>query len=148
MKQETLVQPGEGERLYAEQRKRFWRVLGALVLIGLVGGFVGGFASGFADAKHLTSEPLYNQVAAAGVVLIAILAAYFSWRFFVSVDELEVADNLWGSLIGFYAYAIAFPSWWALNKLDKAPEPDHWLIYGASMTIAVAAYALRKWQAR
>lgn len=148
MTQEALVEPGEGERLYAERRKRFWKLIGALLLVGLAGGLAAGFISGFADSRGLIVEPLYNQVAAAGVVLLAILAAYFSWRFFVSVDELEVADNLWGSLIGFYAYAIALPSWSALHKLGKAPEPDHWLIYIFAMLVALAAYAVRKWQAR
>ena len=47
-------------------------------------------------------------VGAIGVVVLAIGAAYGSWRFFTSVDEVEVADNLWASLIGFYAYASSF----------------------------------------
>ena len=142
------MEPGEGERLYAERRKRFWMILGGLALVGMVCGFVAGFVSGYADARGLTVEPLYETVGSVGVVLMAILTAFLSWRFFVSVDELEVADNLWGSLIGFYVYAILFPAWWALNQLNHAPEPDDWVIFGASVVTATAAYAYRKWRAR
>ena len=142
------MQPGEGERLYAQRRKRFWMILGGLALVGMAGGFISGFVAGFADARGVTVEPLYGTVGAAGIVLIAIFAAYFSWRFFVTVDEVEVADNLWGSLIGFYTYAILFPSWWLLARLGKAPEPDDWIIFAASMIAALAVYAIRKWRAR
>ena len=147
-KRDSAMARGEGERLYAAQRKRFWTVIGVLALLGLVTGFVAGFVSGFADARGMTVEPLYGTVGAAGVVLMAILFAYFSWRFFVAVDEVEVADNLWASLIGFYAYAILFPAWWALARLGKAPEPDDWTIFGAAMVTATVAYAIRKWRAR
>jgi hypothetical protein len=61
---------------------------------------------------------------------------------------VEVADNLWGSLIGFYTYAILFPAWWALNKLRQVPEPDQWAIFVISMVAALAVYAYRKWQSR
>jgi hypothetical protein len=142
------MERGEGERLYAERRKRFWTLLGALALVGMVAGFIMGFVSGYADARQMTVEPLYGTLGAAGVILMAILAAFFSWRFFVSVDEVEVADNLWGSLIGFYAYAILFPTWWALNRLGKAPEPDDWVIFGTSMIVAALAYGVRKWRSR
>ncbi len=142
------MERGEGERLYAAQRKRFWTIIGGLALVGMVVGFAAGFVSGFADARGLTVEPLYETVGAAGVILMAILGAYLSWRFFVTVDEVEVADNLWGSLIGFYAYAILFPVWWALHELHKAPEPDDWAIFAVALITALAAYAIRKWRAR
>jgi uncharacterized membrane protein len=140
------MEPGEGERLYAQRRKRFWMLLGTLALLGMVAGFVAGFAADFADAREMTVEPLYGTVGAAGVILMVILVAYFSWRFFVSVDEVEVADNLWGSLFGLYTYALLLPAWWALARLAKAPEPDHWVIYGASMIVATAVYGYRKWR--
>lgn len=142
------MEPGEGERLHAEKRKQFWKLLGGLALIGMALGFVGGFVTGHADARGAEVSAEFKTIGAAGVVLLAILAAYASWRFFVSVDEVEVADNLWGSLIGFYTYAILFPLWWALAELDQAPEPDDWVIFITSMIVATAAYGVRKWRSR
>lgn len=142
------MQTGDGERLHAAQRRRFWTIVFVLVGIGLAGGFVSGFVTEYAEKRRAGIEPWMNTAAAAGVVLVAILAAWASWKYFVSVDELEVADNLWGSLIGFYAYALLFPAWWALHQLERAAEPDYWFIYGASMVTALAVYGLRKWQQR
>ena len=138
---------GEGERLYADQRKRFWAIIAGLALIGALTGFVGAF---IIQHEHFGTgaSPQMLTLAAAGIVLVAFLSAYASWRFFATVDELELADNLWGSLIGFYAYAILFPVWWALNAIGRAPEPDDWLIYLFSVTVALAAYAYRKFRNR
>ncbi len=140
------MQPGEGERLHAARRKRFWLILGSLALVGGAGGFVGGLVLESAERDDL---PAWTSGAAAiGVILVALLAAVFSWKFFTDVDEVEVADNLWGSLIGFYWYAILFPSWWALNQLGHAPDVDHWAIFGSSMIAAMAVYFYRKWRLR
>ena len=134
---------GEGERLHAQRRRRFWAILGGLALLGVVAGFPAGSLAGFNDARA-GGNVAYMTVGTIGVVLMAIGVAYASWRFFANVDEVEVADNLWGSLIGFYAYAILFPAWWALNQLGQTGEPDDWTIFGVSMLVAVAVYFYRK----
>ena len=138
------MQPGEGERLHNERRKRFWIILAGLGLIGAAGGFVGGVV--MEHAKGAALPGWTTSVAAIGVVLVALAAAIGSWKFFVDVDEVEVADNLWGSLIGFYWYAILFPSWWALNKLGQVREVDHWAVFASSMFVALAVYFYRKWR--
>jgi hypothetical protein len=139
---------GEGERLHAQRRRRFWTILAWLFVLGLVGGFFTGFTAGFTEARGGEISPALRAGGGVGILLLALAAAYGSWRFFVSVDEVEVADNLWASLIGFYAYAISFPTWWALWKTRLVDEPNHWAIYGAAMLIATAAYSYRKWQSR
>lgn len=139
---------GEGERLHAQRRRRFWTILAWLFVIGLAAGFLSGFAAGFIDGSRGEGSLGLMIFGSAGVVLLAIAAAYGSWRFFTSVDEVEVLDNLWASLIGFYAYAILFPSWWLLSRIQLTTEPDQWVIFGVAMLTATAAYAYRKWQSR
>ena len=141
------MERGEGERLHASRRRKFWILLGGLAAIGAVAGF----GTGFVEETILSSgqvDPWMATAASIGIVVVAILAAWGSWRFFVTVDEVELADNLWGSLIGFYAYALLFPAWWALWKIGRAPEPDDWLIFGAAMVTAMIAYVVRKWRAQ
>lgn len=135
---------GEGERLHAARRRRFWLLLGGLALIGAAGGFVKEMIT--AQAGGATLSPGMAIFAAAAVIIVAVLAAGGSWHFFRNVDEVEVADNLWGSLIGFYAYVILLPVWWALSKLGFTPAPDQWVIYITSMAVAVAAYFYRKFR--
>jgi hypothetical protein len=142
------MQPGEGERLHAERRQRFWKMLGALAACGAVAGFFGGLAMGYGDGGGARHLPLMRTIGAVSLLIGMIAAAYGSWRFFQQVDELEIADNLWGSLVGFYIYALLFPTWWMLAKLERAPEPNDWIIYAASMIGGVAVYAYRKWQQR
>jgi hypothetical protein len=137
------MEHGEGERLETQRRKRFWAILGALFVLGGVAGFATGFLAGFNDAREGGSAG-YMTAGTIGVVILVVGAAYGSWKFFQNVDEVEIADNLWGSLIGLYVYALLFPAWWALNLLGQAPEPDDWAIFGASMLSAVAVYLYRK----
>jgi hypothetical protein len=140
---ELPMDRGEGERLHAQRRRRFWTILGGLLVVGLVAGFASGFLAGFNDARSGGSSA-YMTVGTIGVIVLVLGAAYGSWKFFVNVDEVEVADNLWGSLVGFYTYALLFPAWWALNKLGQLSDPDDWAIFGASMLVGVAVYLYRK----
>ncbi len=137
------MERGEGERLEAQRRKRFWTILGTLFVLGIIAGFATGFLAGFNDAREGGSAG-YMTAGTIGVVVLVVGAAYGSWKFFQNVDEVEVADNLWGSLIGLYVYALLFPAWWALSMLGQAPEPDDWTIFGITMLSAVAAYLYRK----
>jgi len=139
---------GEGEQLHARRRRKFWIILGSLALLGAIAGFFSGFTVGLADAKGAEVSAGMRALGAAGILLLAAATAFGSWKFFTSVDEVEVADNLWASLIGFYAYAILFPAWWLLARIRLIGSPDEWVIYGVAMLTATAAYLYRKWQSR
>lgn len=137
---------GEGEQLHAERRKRFWLILGGLGVVGGIVGAVGQVAIEMSKGGNLPSWA--SAVGGVGVIVAAILVALGSWRFFATVDELELADNLWGTLVGYYWYAILFPSWWALDNLGWVPEPNHWAIFVTSMVVATIVYFYRKWRLR
>jgi len=139
---------GEGERLEKERRKKFWRLIFLLGAVGAAAGFVFGFIHGAADAAGQPVSGTARTIAAAALMVATIGGGYFSWRFFTSVDEVEVTDNLWASLIGFYVYGFALPLWWGLFWLKVAPEPADWIIYVVVMLSATAAYGVRKWRSR
>lgn len=129
-----------GEARHAAHRRRFWAKIAGFMLFGAAIGFAGGFASGY-EGIDLLAMP--------GVVLAAVIAALvgfvaLSVWFYRSVDELETADNLWGSLFGFYFYAAALPSWWALAQVDLVPPVNHVAIYMATMLFAFGVYGVRK----
>lgn len=136
---------GEGERLEAARRRKFWQLIAALMAAGAIGGFIFGFVMGQSEASTHPMSETARLIAAAALLLSLVAAIYLSWRFFTTVDEVEVADNLWGSLIGFYTYAFLFPTWWALDWLALAPAPKDWVIFAVSLATASAAYAYRKW---
>ncbi|MEO5973439.1 MAG: S8 family serine peptidase [Sphingomicrobium sp.] len=106
---------GEGERLHAEWRKRFWALLGGLALIGAISGFIGGFVMGHQDASGVALPPSMLTLGAAGVVLVALLSAYFSWRFFITVGAVDVAlqpagFTSYGKSIDLYANGFEVPA--------------------------------------
>lgn len=137
---------GDGEKLHSARRRRFWQILGALSVLGIAGGAIGVIILEEMDGREFSSTVL--TAAAIGVVVLSILFLYGSWRFFADVDELELLDNLWGSLVGFYAYGATFPAWWALHKLGTLPEPNDWVIFNIALLTALAAYSYRKWRIR
>ena len=139
---------GEGERLHAQRRRRFWLIVLGIAVLGLVTGLVSGFIDGSNRLPGATIAPQYAVAAAIGALAAAIVFIFASWRFFANVDEVELADNLWASLVGFYAYAILFPLWWSLWKLGQVREPDDWTIFGAALVISMLFYAARKIRAR
>ena len=139
------MERGEGERLHEERRKRFWTILAWLMVVGMLSGAVAGFVMAEADHGRSALSRGGAAAATASIIAVAIAVIFGSWRFFKQVDEVEVADNLWASLIGFYAYGILFPAWWLMSRLKLLREPDQWLLYGGVMIIATIAYAYRKW---
>lgn len=139
---------GEGERLHAERRRRFWYIIAGIGVLGMLTGMFGSMIFDFSGGQPGSLSPAATSLAVVALAASVLLFAYGSWRFFATVDEVELADNLWGSLIGFYAYAILFPAWWALHKLEQAPEPDDWTIFTVAMVTAMLAYAFRKWRSR
>ena len=151
----SIMEPGEGERLLAARRRRFWTIIAVMVASGALVGFFSGMYAGYTDAQRekggiAALEPSdFPVLLRFAAVLVAVLAfAALTWWFVRSVDELEIADNLWASTTGLYAYSIAFPAWWALWKLEVTREPDDWTIYAATLVITGLVYLWRKWQAR
>ena len=139
---------GEGERLDAQRRRKFWRLVSALAAVGAIAGFVFGFIYGGADAAGEPVSDTAKAAAAVTLVVATLAGCYFSWRFFSTVDEVEVSDNLWASLIGFYIYVFGFPTWWALSWLEMAPKPDEWILFAVVMLSTAATYGARKWRTR
>jgi hypothetical protein len=139
---------GEGERLHEQRRRRFWLIVASIAVLAVAAGFLSGFAAGVIDARSGEGHSALTIVGAVTVAIMVVGTIYGSWRFFMSVDEVEVTDNLWASLIGFYTYGILFPAWWVLSEIGLVTEPNQWIIYAATLLSGTAACAYRKWQSR
>jgi hypothetical protein len=70
--------------------------------------------------------------------------AWFTRDYLRRVDELDLLDNLWAALFGFFFYFTAFPLWNSLATFDLAPAVDNWLLWTATTIVMFAAYCLRK----
>jgi len=138
----------DGENLHERHRKSFWRNL----MIAGIGGVPIGFAVGFGAGFKGDFDAFWNWAPdwlVVGMLVLAIGALlYGSLRFYRSVDEVEMLDNLWGSTVAYSAYSLLFPSWWILEKAGMASEPNGWLIFMIALGAGLIAYVGRKWRAR
>ena len=139
---------GEGERLERERRRKFWRTIVVMAVVGGGSGLLFGSIYGQADGAGEPLSDTARLIAALALLIATLGAAFVSWRFFATIDEVEVGDNLWSALVGFYVYGFAFPTWWALSWLGAAPEPVDWILYAVVMLSTAATYGARKWRNR
>lgn len=137
---------GVGERLSRTRRLWFWGTLAGLFVLSGVAGFVTGFTEPREGWLPILKSMPWLVYLGLGALVASFVAG--SWLFFRQVDELEVADNLWASMLGLYVYAVLLPVWWALWTLDMASEPDQWAIYAATLIAAAVVYIYRKLRLR
>ncbi len=145
----AMTERGEGERIEARRRRLFWFTLAIIAIGGAVVGFVTGF---YSVGDELSPGDALASMSPGAVIAIVALGLvsfiYGCWRFLKVIDEVELADNLWGSTASFYAYATLFPTWWALWKGGVLGEPSDWAILLVALVFGGVVYAWRKWRAR
>ncbi len=137
---------GEGERAERKRRRRFWNMIGAVFLAGLVAGGAAGFFMQQEAARGVYSVP--PALAWGAVLFLGGLFVAICWIYLVEIDEVDLLDNLWASTAGFYIYAMLYPSWLALATVKAAPPVNHLAIFAASIVGGTLAYLYRKWRAR
>ena len=139
----------DGERLHDEHRRKFWRTLGIAGLGGVPVGFAVGLGTGlFGGDLNAFWSWAPDWVVLLLIGISAALVGFGSWRFYRSIDEVELQDNLWSNSAAYGAYALLFPCWWALGKAGITSEPNHWLIFLAALGAGLLGYGVRKWRAR
>lgn len=145
----NMTERGEGEVMEARRRRLFWITIGTIVSVGAVIGFVAGATAAITD---LAIDEIWRELPPSLVIGLAVFTlvgfSYGTWRFAMAADEVEIADNLWGSTASYYVYAVMFPIWWALGKANILPEPHDWAIYFAALAGGGVIYLWRKWSAR
>ena len=139
----------DGENLHEQHRKRFWRNLMIAGAGGIQIGFAAGFGAGYTQGDFdafWNWAPDWLVIVLLGLTLAGLI--YGSWRFYRSIDEVELLDNLWGSSAAYSAYALLFPSWWVLGKAGIVGEPHDIVIFVVALAAGSAVYLGRKWRAR
>ncbi len=144
-----MSEPGAGERLEAQRRRRLWGSVGVLFVAGAISGAVTGYGAASRNLKIneiWASLPQPAVLALVGIALAVFVAG--CWRFYRSIDEVELGDNLWASTASYYVYATLFPVWWVLAKANILPQPGGWTIYAIALGGGAIIYIWRKWRAR
>ncbi len=128
-----------GEARLKARSRRFWSFCALGFGVAVVIGVVTGTAGALYQAGSLPGWLIY---AFWGLTLAAF--GWFTWEYFRRVDELDLMDNLWAGIIGFYFYFVAAPSWWLFHDIGLVRAPDQIAIYVATVFVMFATYGLRK----
>lgn len=130
---------GSGEARLNRRRRSFWNYCLISVVIAMVVGMVNGVGAIMVERGQLTPWLLV----AVGVLTLGGFT-WFTRDYLRRIDELDLLDNLWACLIGFYCYIVALPSWYFLHDIGLVPEPDQYIIYAAILIVTTLAYLFRK----
>ncbi|GAA4643838.1 hypothetical protein GCM10023115_17980 [Pontixanthobacter gangjinensis] len=128
-----------GEQKLARRKRSFW----SFVLLGTVIAGVAGFASGFVTSR--VEQGLISEWAIYPILAVTIIGfIWFSYLYYMRIDELDLMDNLWGNTIGMYAYVIITTSWMLFEQAGITGAPQHWPILTATVAISLIAYTARR----
>lgn len=126
------------ERLRVRQRS-FFRYCGVAFAVALVAGAATGYLGSLIEDGRLPVWLVY--------ITSLMLVAGFAWflrDYLRRIDELDLMDNLWACLIGFFFYYVAFPIWNSLAAFNLAPTVNDWWLWIATTIVMFAAYGFRK----
>ncbi|MDF1833682.1 MAG: hypothetical protein P1U62_02225 [Alteraurantiacibacter sp. bin_em_oilr2.035] len=128
-----------GEARLKARRNRLWAFSGMGFLIAIIVGLATGFAGDLYEDGSLPAWSIY--------AIWALVVAAFTWftiSYFRRVDELDLMDNMWATLIAFYFYVVAMPSWYMFDIIGLAGTPQDKVIYLATLAVMFIAYGARK----
>jgi MFS family permease len=125
------------ERLERARRRRRFAIVGALALVGGIGGGIVGARESdrLFDLAH-PWPPLLCLVLAA-LLLVAVAVGNFLLR--GQIDEVERLAKLKATHAGASLFLVGYPIWFLLWKGGFLPEPQHLVLYAAVMVAMLLA---------
>jgi hypothetical protein len=128
-----------GEARLKQRRRGFIKYVAIAMAIAFGAGIGSGVLGAFVALDRLPAWPLW--------IVWALVTAGFVWfsrDYFRRVDEVDLMDNLWASLIAFYVYVILFGSWWLFADLGLLGPMNHFAIFWVTLAAGIIAYVARK----
>lgn len=133
-----------GERRLGERRRKFWKLVAWGLLLGLGIGMAMSIVVGFSHAHEQAGGEWIGWAMWPVLLLSAWAFIRYTVAYFRRIDELDLLDNLWSSLIGLYAVLAGYPIWQVLHQVRQLPEPNAHGMWLIAMASTVAAYGWRK----
>ncbi|MGB7374666.1 hypothetical protein [Pontixanthobacter sp.] len=128
-----------GETKLKARRGKFWRYLAIAFLASFAAGIATGYLTGMFEDGALPMWVLFIVWA-----LVFIGLAWFTRDYFRRIDELDLMDNLWSHLVGYYAAVLIFGLWYLLHDIGEVAEPAALPIILVMIVVTFIAYGARK----
>ena len=126
-----------GERAEAERKRRSRAMIAASVVVAVL------IVAGTAIFKR-AGQQVAPGWAIAFVFLYVGAMLFGGWRACRLTDEVEARNNRAALVWAGCFYWLTYPAWFFLWKGGLVPEPDHMLMFAATVFVAMAAYLARK----
>ena len=134
---EAGMTKGQGERAERSRSLRFWGIMAGFMLLGGIGGAA-------MVVMERSGGALSTALAVGMVALGTAGVGAGAWWFLRDIDEVERRDNYVSCTIGLNFYLIFYIDWYFLWKGAVVREPDHEVLFLATMGVMAATYVWKK----
>jgi len=137
MSREAIQTDRPGERAEVSRRNRFWGLMAGFMLLG-------GVAGATMVVMERNSGSLPAMLAIGLVVLLTLGVLAGGWWFLRDIDEVERRDNYIACTVALNFYLVVYANWYFLWKGAVVREPDHEILFLATMIVMAGAYSWKK----
>lgn len=135
---------GSGLARFKDNRRKYIRLVGGLALGGGIIGGTSGILAGF-NGYNFTGTQM-QVVAVIAVAAFMIVVTVGSWKYFTTVDELEVDANKWAGLIAINFYAMLWMCWTVLGRVELTSAPNGDAVFLLTILVATVTFLWRRFR--
>lgn len=128
---------GQGERAERSRSLRFWGIMAGFTLLGSIGGAA-------MIVMERSGGAMSTALAIGMVALGTVGVGAGAWWFLRDIDEVERRDNYVSCTIALNFYLILYVDWYFLWKGAVVREPDHEILFIATMIVMAGVYFWKK----
>jgi len=126
-----------GERAEAARKRRSRAMIAASVAIAVL------IVVGTAVFKRPGQQVAPGWAIAFAFIYVG-MSLFGWWRVCRVADEVEARNNRAAMVWAGCFYGVTYPVWYFLWRGGLVPEPDHMLMYAATVAVAALTYGIRK----
>ncbi len=128
-----------GEERLKKRKRSFWTFVGLGMIIAAAAGFGSGLIGSYVERGEIPVWVLFSSM-----FVIAAGLCWFSYRYYMRIDEVDLEDNLWANTFGCYAYIISVMSIMALEQAKIIEPVGHLPILALTIVVSLGVYLIRR----
>ncbi len=128
-----------GEERLKKRKRSFWTFVGLGMIIAATAGFGSGMIGSYVERGEIPVWVLLTSM-----FVIATGLCWFTYRYCMRIDEVDLQDNLWANTFGLYAYIISVMSIMVLEDSQIIEPVGHFPISVITIAVVLIVYLIRR----